>query len=131
MRDQVENLGTGAEVGKWLTFVPLDFAQEAERMFPELCEVLDESVAETFYDDRCTVNDPAEYEDERVLQGILARVQLEERGIAPAPTPEQIADRQRQLDPGNDTPGIKQNKRKTYQGLKLALGLTIHPSRRR
>jgi hypothetical protein len=131
VRDQVENLGTGAEQGQWLTLVPKEFADEAARLFPERCEVLDELVAAAFYEQRCTINDPEEFEDERVLQAIAARVQLEEKGIAPPPTAAQQAARAAALDPGNNKNGIKRNNRKTFADMKAALAVTIHPSRRK
>lgn len=105
-------------VGNWngMFLVPNDFAQAAIALFPNQCSILSEVEAETFYDARAHVRDPAIRENVGVLQAIKAKRDL---GI-----PEEQADLDA-LNPDHPAPGRQRNKRKTWAGFKIAEGVTI------
>ena len=125
--DQVESIGKGASVDTPCTLVPKAFADAAVAMFPEVVFILTEREWEIFYDDRARVEEPEEFLDTEVLQGILARVQLEEKNIAPPPSQSILDRRVECLDPNNiHTRGIRKNEEKTWKLLKQNRNYTIH-----
>ena len=127
--DKVENLGTGADNGIACTLVPEDFANAAVQLFPAVVSIIDEATFNTFYDQRAMVKMPTEFLDTDVLQGITARKQLEDLGVAPAPSAEIIAARQKCLDPNEQNyRGIRKNLRKKWVDAKIDLNVTIHPT---
>lgn len=126
--DKVENLGTGHPNGAACTLVPKDFAEAAASRFPKKVSLMRESEWEAFYNGRCHCQDPVEFLDVEVLQGILARVQLEEKKIAGPPSEDIKSIRKRALDPNEiQIPGIRKNDRKTWSLLRETLRLSIHP----
>ena len=127
--DKVENLGTGAESGCAATLIPKEFADAAVGLFPELVSIVGEAEFELFYDERVTVDQPIEFLDTEMLQGIAARVQLEENGIAPAPSNEITAARAKCLDPKEQNHrGIRKNMKKKWSDVKKELKVELHPN---
>jgi len=111
------------------TCVPEAFAVAAQAEFPSEVEILTEAEFESFYDDRAHVNEDDESLDTDVLQGILARVQLEEKGIAPAPSAEILAKRARCLDPSDQgARGIRKNVGRKWADFKKRRGVKIKGS---
>ena len=116
------------------TCVPADFATKAAEMWPDRVELLDEASWEKFYDDRAHVKEPTEHLDTDVLQGIAARVALEqapnEHAPTTAPSAAILAARAKCLDPACQThPGIRKNLNRRWADHKAARGITIHPDR--
>jgi len=127
--DKVENLGTGADSGCACTLVPKNFAQAVSTEYPDIISMIDEAAFEKFYDERALVKMETEFLDTEVLQGILARKQLEDLGIAPAPSAEIVALRTKCLDPEDQMHrGIRKNLRKKWSTAKSDLKITIDPS---
>lgn len=104
--------------GQWLgmLFIPEIFAKEAVRLFPAECVILTEGEAEDFYDHYAHINDAEVFEDEKVLQAMVAKKQL---GMELSQTD------QNALDPDHPQPGRRINKRKTWQGYKQAEGIVL------
>lgn len=103
---------------EWLSMflVPLNFANEAVRLFPSQCSILTETEAEDFYNNFAHVRDPEIHEDVSVLQALAAKKQLGmelDQGDLNA------------LDENYPQPGRRVNKRKTWVGFKQAEGITI------
>ena len=130
--DKIENLGTGHDFGTCCTLVPKDFADAASLLFPDLVSIIDEAEWETFYDERCHAREPEEFLDTEVLQGIVARIDLEDRRAAPPPSQSIVNRRAEALDP-NDTAtmGIRKNENKTWALFKAKTNLTIHSDQRK
>ncbi len=105
--------------------VPLPFARAAVAGWTDRVEILTEAAWEAFYNGRSASLAPTEHLDTTVLQGIVARVALEEKGIAPKPSAEISVLRKRCLDPSDPLPGIRRNRAKTWEALKAAKGYTI------
>ena len=125
--DKIENLGTGAENGTACTLIPKDFAEAAVQQFPDLVSIIDEAAFDTFYDERAMIRMPIEFLDTEVLQGIVARKQLEDMGIAPAPSAEIVTARTKCLNPNEQNyRGIRKNLKKKWVDAKTELGVTIH-----
>ncbi len=126
--DKVNNLGTGAKHGTACTLVPEAFANAAVDNFPLLVSILTEAEFETFYEEKAALNMPTEYLDTEVLQGIVARVALEDAGLAPPPSQEIHDARAKCLDPSEtDYRGIRKNNRKKWTDAKVAMSATVHP----
>lgn len=123
--DHVENIGRGAEHDTACTLVPAEFAEAAAAMFPDQVTIIDEAQFETFYNERAHVHEETEILDRDVLQAILARVQLEEKQIAPPPSAEILALRQQALDPDSPRRGIRRNRRRYWVDAKSLLGVTL------
>lgn len=127
--DKVSNLGTGAANGTAMSMVPADFANAAVILFPSVVSIIDEATFETFYEDRVSINAPIEHLDTEVLQGIAARVALEDAGTAPVPSAEIIAARTKCLDPSEQNyRGIRKNMKKVWEDTKGELNITVHPN---
>ena len=114
------------------TCVPKAFADEAVTRWPGEVSKLTEEAWASFYDDRAHASEPEEILDTEVLQGILARVQLEEApsSSSPTKTPSTAikAARAKCLDPDCQThPGIRKNLGRLWADHKARLGCTIHP----
>lgn len=105
-------------VGTWngLLLVPRAFANQAIAAFPTICQKLNNAQAETFWEGHATSQDP----DEEIDDVILAAIDLKQRLNLPL-TPEQS----RAIDPGDDTPGIRKNKRKLWDDYKALTGTVI------
>lgn len=110
--------GDDSPQGQWngMFLVPDNFAQAAVNAFPTQCEIVDETNAEVFYDERAHKRDPAIKEDVVTLQAIAAKRAL----LIPEDQEDLDA-----LDPDHPAPGRRRNKRKTWTGYKSAEGLTI------
>lgn len=127
--DKVDNLGTGADNGTACTLVPEEFANEAVALFPSLVSIIDEATFEAFHDDRAMIRTPTEHLDTDVLQGIVARKQLEDLNEAPAPSPEIVEARAKCLDPADqDHRGIRKNLKKKWSDNKKELNVEILPT---
>jgi len=105
-------------VGNWngMSLVPNDFAQTAVAMFAGQCTILNETEAESFYNERSHARDPIIHEDALTLQAIKAKRDLE--------IPEDQGDLDA-LDPDHPALGRRRNKRKTWAGFKNAEGVII------
>lgn len=125
--DKVENLGTGHSFGRAATLVPLDFAQSAVGLFPDLVEIWTEEIFEEFHDQRTTLEQAEDTLDTVELQGIVARIQLEkELGIDPSP--ELIQRRKDALDRDHPQRGVNNNHKNKYWIIKKSsLSISIHP----
>ena len=96
--------------------VPKPFADQAVAMFPAECAKLTEAELEDFYDNKAHINEPDEIFDEKVLNGIQAK-----RSLGLELTPQQL----KAIDPDDDTPGIRKNKRRKWQDYKRSVDATI------
>ncbi len=124
--DKVENLGKGAEFEFACTCVPKSFADAAVKTFGADVEIISEEEWADFFNNRAHHMEDTEHLDTLVLQGILARVELENQGIAPKPSSEILALRKQCLDPAcSDKFGIRKNERKTWAQYKELRGIKI------
>lgn len=99
-----------------LLMAPETFADEAVAAFPAEVAKLTEVELEDFFDNKAHVNEPDELLDEQVLSGIKLK-----QDLGQALTAQQT----KALDPTNDVPGIRQNRRKTWQDYKALKGVTV------
>ncbi len=120
--DRINNIGNGSERDIACTLVPEDFAEEAAQMF-ESVEVLTEEEFEKWHDECATCHLETEMLDTEVLQGILARIQLEEKGVAPPPSDEIRRLRKEALDPNHLRPGIRRNPQRHWREKKRHLNV--------
>ena len=128
--DKLSNLGTGAEFGTACTLVPKPFADAAVVAYPALISTMTEVEFEDFYDNKSAVNQPIETLDTDVLQGIVARVQLEKDGVAPIPSAAIVAARAKALDPAEkDYRGIRKNMKKAWSDAKGEFNISVHPDK--
>ena len=128
--DKVENLGTGADHGTACTLVPKPFADAAAAAYPALISTMTEEAFEDFYDNRSAVNQPTETLDTEVLQGIVARVQLEKDGVAPAPSQEIVEAREKCLNPNEQNyRGIRKNLKRKWKDAKSEFNISVHPDK--
>ena len=127
--DKIDNLGTGAANGTACTLIPEDFADAAVEAYPATVSIMSEADFETFYEERAVVRMPTEFLDTEVLQGIVARKQLEDLGEAPEPSAEIVAARAKCLDPTEQNyRGIRKNLRKKWADAKTDMNVSIHPN---
>ena len=125
--DKISNLGTGAVHGTATTLIPEDFANAAVARFPNLVSIVDEATFELFYEQRALIRMPTEFLDTEVLQGIVARKQLEDLGEAPPPSQEIVDARVKCLDPSEQNyRGIRKNLKKKWKDAKSDYQVTIH-----
>ncbi len=125
--DKISNLGTGADHGTACTLVPENFADAAVQLFPDKVSIINEAEFDIFYGERAMIRMPTEFLDTDVLQGILARKQLEDLGEASAPSPEIVEARAKCLDPAEQNfRGIRKNLKKKWVDAKKELNVTIH-----
>jgi len=124
--DKIDNLGTGADNGTACTLVPEEFANAAVAKYPLLVSILSEADFEIFHDTRAMIRTPTEHLDTDILQGIVARKQLEDLGVAPAPSQEILDARAKCLDPSDrDHRGIRKNLKKKWVDNKQELNVKI------
>ncbi|MEK0324179.1 MAG: hypothetical protein QQN63_00615 [Nitrosopumilus sp.] len=116
--------GTHNKPATCWTLVPRDFAVAASEAFAEVTIHTEEEWAD-FFDNDAKKSDPVHHIDTEVLQGILARVQLEEMGIGPKPSKELLKRRNDCLDPDCPMPGVNHNHRKTWAQAKVIDEITI------
>jgi len=127
--DKVENLGTGADNGVACTLVPAGFANAAVTLYPTVVSILSEADFEVFHDTRAMIRTPTEHLDTDILQGIVARKQLEDLGVAPAPSAEILDARAKCLDPTDqDHRGIRKNLKKKWVNNKKELKVEVLPT---
>ncbi len=102
--------------GNWdgMLIVPVEFADQAVQMFPDVVSRLTETECGDFYDNRCHVHEPEFHESKDVLQAMAAKRQLEI-----AETPEDV----KALDPDDKTPGIVRNERRRWTDFKGKAGI--------
>lgn len=126
-----EGHGEGADPDNWYgcTLVPKPFADAAVSKFPDQVQIISESDFEDFYDNDSMSKQETEILDTTVLQGIAARVQLEESS---APTVEPSAEilelRRKALDPNEPNRGIRKNPRRKWKDFKKFSSLQLDPS---
>jgi len=127
--DKIDNLGTGAEHGTATTLIPEPFADAAAQLFPSVVSIVDEATFEVFYNDRALVRMPTEFLDTEILQGIVARKQLEDLNVAPAPSDEIVDARKKCLDPVEQNHrGIRKNLKKKWKDAKGDYQVTVLPT---
>jgi len=104
--------------GIWwgLLLIPEVFALEAIAQFPDRITRLTEVEFEEFHDGRCTCKLPDEEIDTVVLEGIKLKQDL---GLP------LTADQAKAIDPEDDAPGIRVNKKKYWKDVKVTKDLTI------
>lgn len=94
-----------------------DFAKEATKRWPELCEVLDEDEMDAFYNDRAHSKEPAVMYNADILNGIRAKY-----GIVGKIEPEDIAKMDEEdkcaCDPDHPSPGMCKNVKKSFKDFK-------------
>ena len=89
--------------------VPKTFVEEAVIAFPLDCISINEVELEDFYNNKSHVNEPDELFDMSILEGIRVKNEL---GIA------LTQQQQNAIDPQNNTPGIKKNKKRFWNDYK-------------
>lgn len=125
--DRVNSIGRGNDFEYAYTCVPREFAEAAAKAFQGDVTIITEQEFKEFYD-RAHINDDIEIIDTEVVQGILARIQLEKLNLneMPNPSSEILAARSKCLDPNcQDKRGIRKNPRKTWELLKQHLQVEI------
>lgn len=110
-----------------VTAVPDDFAQEAVRLFPAQVEILDETEFARLYDDRARVDDADALIDPTIVDGIRAKYGIIGDITDPAALAQMTVRERAALDPEDPTPGIVDNKAKTWAKYKPTRGATIRP----
>lgn len=107
------------------TLVPLEFAEAAVAKL-ENVEIIDEEQWQHFFEGRQRTAFEIEVLDTEVLQGILARVQLEQLGEAPEPSPEILEARVKCLDPTDqDHRGIRRSEKRLWVEAKAKARIEI------
>ena len=121
---------------QWGAFaVPEPFAREALRLFgpgrqdgkPPTVFPMTAAEWEDFYDNDVHAMEEEEIIATEMVQGILARTQLEQIGAAPAPSESIRTLRNRRLDPNDELPGITRNKRRYWRWWKEQCKIEIKP----
>jgi len=104
--------------GIWLgmLLIPEEFALQAIAKFPDRITRLTEVDTEAFYNDRHACKMPDEEIDSDILQGIKLKKEL---GLTPTEA------QKRALDPEDDTPGIRKNKKKKWADFKALQDISI------
>jgi len=113
---EVETAEAPLGVQYGVLLVPRAFADEALNFFPDKCKKLTEDALKIFYDTHAHGHEPDEQINLEVLQGI----DIKQRLGLPL-TPQQI----RAIDPTNDDPGIRKNKRRFWKDYKEMRGYVI------
>ena len=96
--------------------VPAAFATQAVAMFPDDCEIIDDTAFGKFHDEKAHAHEPDELIDKTILDGIKVKQDL---GL------ELTATQTKALDPEDDTPGIRMNVTKTWAGRKAKLRVEL------
>jgi len=104
--------------GIWwgMLLIPEAFAVEAVAAFPNEVTRLTKTKCKAFYDTRHAVKLPTEEIDSTILQGIKLKQDL---GLT------LTAEQQKALDPNDDTPGIRKNRKKKWVDYKQLTDVTI------
>lgn len=92
------------------------FATQAAEMFPEECTIIDEAEYTDFHENKAHKHEPEELADSKVLEVIKAK--------RDASVKLSLKDEEA-LDPENDTPGIRKNKRKLFADYKQLKGIEL------
>lgn len=121
---EVDGYNPDPEIWFGVIVVDADFADAAEALYPELCDVLTEAEFEVYHDERAHAHEPEHKYNPDVMNGIRAKY-----GIAGAlthadPLITSVADREA-LDPSHPAPGVVRNRRRRYADFKLNRGITI------
>jgi hypothetical protein len=96
--------------------VPKEFAVQAVAEFPALVFNMTEDDLKTFYNERAHAQEPDELVSIEVLDAIKTKQDL---GLV------LTAQQNKALDPGDDTPGIRKNKRRYWADYKILVGAKI------
>jgi len=115
--NKVENLGTGADNGEACSCVPLDFAEEAVKLFPDRVSTMTELEFQDFYDNKAHAHEPDEHMDLEILKGIQLKKSL---GIA------LTTNQEKAIDPNTEVRGIRKNKQKKWSDAKPNFKIKIH-----
>ena len=113
-RDNTDDSPQGQQWGMLL--VPETFADEAVVAFSEDVALLTELEIEDFYNNKAHIYD----EEEDIDQSILEKIKLKQDLNIPLTTQQQKA-----LDPEDDTPGIRKNKKKNWVDYKKLKKITV------
>ena len=127
-----EGYDEGVEPDTWIacTLVPKAFADAAAEKFSDQVTIISEAEFEDFYDNDAMSKQSTEHLDTKELQGLVARIQLEEMASAPTvePSPEILELRKKMLDPNDPKPGIRKNPRRKWKDKKKLSGFSLDPS---
>jgi len=96
--------------------IPEEFANQAIAMFPNDIESINETELEDFYNNKAHIYDDEETVDEKVLHSIKIKQDLEIEL-----TPQQL----KALDPNDDAPGLRKNKKKKWNDYKNLVDVQI------
>jgi len=114
------------------TCVPEDFAVAAADKFSGQVTIITETEFEEFYDNEAMVNQDTEFLDTNALQGLTARIQLEESSAPTVEPSEDILElRRKMLDPDDPKQGIRKNPKKKWKDCKKHSNFGIHKKYRK
>lgn len=99
-----------------MILVPQAFADEAIATFPDEVMKLTEEECENFYNDKHARDLPDEDIDNNILEGIKLKQDLQQP---------LTAQQTKALDPDDDTPGVRKNKRKLWTDYKTLTSIKI------
>ena len=107
--------------GIWIGYVlvPKPFANEAVRLFPAQCKIVDEPTVSTFYENRSNIGQPAVLEDAETIAKIKNKADL---GLP------QDQDDLDALDIDHPARGRRKNRVKTWLGFKTTKSIAIDPT---
>jgi hypothetical protein len=123
---QVDATNPDPDAWYGVVFVEVPFAEEAVRLWPNLCEVLTELQAATFYDERSHIKDAAVKYDAEMLNGIRAKYDITGK-FTPADVAKMDSNDKESIDPEHPTPGVIRNRTKTLADFKSTRGMTLAP----
>uniref|UniRef100_A0A6M3L992 Uncharacterized protein n=1 Tax=viral metagenome TaxID=1070528 RepID=A0A6M3L992_9ZZZZ len=99
-----------------ILLVPKDFVDQAVVRFSNVCTKLNPAEADDFYNNRHA----KDMEDEDINLDVLQKIKMKQDLGLPL-----TAKQQRAIDPEDDTPGIRKNKRKLFTDYKKERGYNI------
>lgn len=105
-------------VGEWMgmLLIPEQFAVEALVKFPDRITRLNKVETEVFYNDRVT----CKMSDEEIDADVLSRIKAKQDLGLPL-----TAEQEKALDPDDDTPGIRKNKKKKWSDYKVLRDISV------
>jgi len=117
--------GVDSPIGmRWcIKLVPKEFAEEALDVFPDKVFEMTEEEAEDFYNNRAMAHLTENKYDINTLQGLQLELDLKEKlGQDTTEIKERIA---KAIDPDDESPGIRKNKRKKWKDFKEKADIEI------
>jgi len=106
-----------------MIMVTQQFATEALTTFPDLVTVMTEAEAESFWENKHTVDIPENKSNNEVLQALQTELSLKES--LEQDTTELKAKIAKAINPDDTEPGVKKNPLKTWTDAKSNLGIEI------